>query len=268
MSELRRLIVRHRHVAPMVSALLAGMDVAVTIRDDAGEVILERGGPGAGELRHDVVVEGETLGTVEGGRNARGLASVLSYAAARERDKRSLANEALERYRELSLIYDLAAAIGIHSRLEPIVDTAVLELGRLPNDPIGFLLLRTADGSLVPPPGMDQAGTIVRARTGEGIIGAVADAGVAELVERTVDDARATEDERTVGTIVVAPLRSEERTIGVVGAGGYGGVFRAADLKVVTAVAALAGPAIARALSLSGGLPAAGPRTAGGGAGA
>ena len=38
MSELRRLIVRHRHVAPMVSALLAGTDAAVTIRDAEGEV--------------------------------------------------------------------------------------------------------------------------------------------------------------------------------------------------------------------------------------
>ena len=32
MSELRRLIVRHRHVAPMVSALLAGT-VAVRVSD-------------------------------------------------------------------------------------------------------------------------------------------------------------------------------------------------------------------------------------------
>ena len=48
MSELRRLIVRHRHVAPMVSALLAGTDAAVTIRDAEGEVVLERDGHGRG----------------------------------------------------------------------------------------------------------------------------------------------------------------------------------------------------------------------------
>lgn len=251
MSELRRLIVRHRHVAPMVSALLAGMDAAVTIRDEADQVILERAGAGGGEGRHDVTVEGEILGSVEGGRAARGLAAVLSYAAARERDKRSLANEALERYRELSLIYDLAAAIGVHARVEPIIDTAILELGRLPNDALGFVLLLNADGTLTPPSNVDQNGTIRNARMGDGIIGAVAEAGIAELVERTMDDLRANDDERTVGTIVVAPLRSDDRTIGVVGAGGFGGVFRAADLKVVTAIAALAGPAIARSLHLT-----------------
>ena len=42
MSELGRLIVRHRHVGPMVSALLAGMDTAITIRDVGGEAIIVR----------------------------------------------------------------------------------------------------------------------------------------------------------------------------------------------------------------------------------
>ena len=146
MSELRRLIVRHRHVAPMVSALLASMDAAVTIRDGEGAVILERGGPaGAGPgdpvIRQDVVVDGDMLGWVEGGRTARGIAAVLAYAAARERDKRSLANEALERYRELSLIYDLAATIGGSDTVEPVVHAAVTELSRLPHDARGFVLL-------------------------------------------------------------------------------------------------------------------------------
>ena len=252
MSELRRLIVRHRHVAPMVSALLAGTDAAVTIRDDEGGVVLERTGAGAGDGTHPVIVDGETLGTVEGGRAARGVAAVLAYAAARERDKRSLANEALERYRELSLIYDLAAAIGGDTDLASIVATATAELSRLPNDSHGFLLLLAPDGSLSPAPGAaDDAGGLGAATTrlGEGIAGSVAQAGIAELVEDAAADDRATAAERGAGSIVAAPLRAGDTTIGVVGASANGGAFRAADLKVVTAIAALAGPAIGRALA-------------------
>ena len=252
MSELRRLIVRHRHVAPMVSALLAGTDAAVTIRDAEGEVVLERTGAGAGDGVHEVTVDGETLGTVEGGRAARGVAAVLAYAAARERDKRSLANEALERYRELSLIYDLAAAIGGHTDLGSIVGTATAELSRLPHDAHGFLVLVQADGSLVAAPGAaddDGALNAVGTRLGEGIIGAIAAAGVAELIDDASADDRATASERAAGSIVAAPLRAGDATIGVVGATATGGAFRAADLKVVTAIAALAGPAIGRALA-------------------
>ncbi len=248
MSELRRLIVRHRHVAPMISALLAGTDAAVTIHDADGEVILERSGTGAGGSGHDVVVDGETLGRVEGGRSARGIAAVLAYAAARERDKRALANEALERYRELSLIYDLAATIGGHSDLPSIVGGAVEELSRLPHDARGFLLLLHADGQLWPPTDDATAGSQVRGgRRGEGIVGAVVEAGIPELVEDASLDPRATADERAGGSLIAVPLRAGDDTIGVVGATATGGPFRAADLKVVTAVAALAGPAIRRA---------------------
>lgn len=250
MSELRRLIVRHRHVAPMVSALLAGTDAAVTIRDAEGEVVLERSGAGAGEARHDVAVDGDVLGTVEGGRAARGIAAVLAYAAARERDKRSLANEALERYRELSLIYDLAAAIGGHGDLEAIVSTATAELSRLPHDARGFLLLLAPDGALRAAPGFTGTGSpIIDGRVGEGIVGAVTLAGIAELLEDAGEDERATDAERSGGSIVAAPLRADDRTIGVVGATATGGAFRAADLKVVSAIAALAGPAIGRAIA-------------------
>lgn len=249
MSELRRLIVRHRHVAPMVSALLAGTDAAVTIRDAEGEVVLEREGTGAGESRHDVAVEGETLGFVEGGRPARGIAAVLAYAAARERDKRSLANEALERYRELSLIYDLAAAIGGASDVETIVSTATAELSRLPHDARGFLLLLDADGSLAPAPGSAGESPLTGARAAAGIVGDVVSAASAELVESAANDDRATDEERAAGSLVVAPLRADDLVIGAVGATATGGAFRAADLKVVTAIAALAGPAIGRALA-------------------
>ena len=253
MSELRRLIVRHRHVAPMVSALLAGTDVAVLIRDAEGGVVLERAGAGAGEARHPVTVDGEALGWVEGGRTARGVAAVLSYAAARERDKRALANEALERYRELSLIYDLAATIGGHTDLESIVGTAVAELSRLPNDARGFLLLVGADGALRPTDGTETDGPVSAGRLGEGIVGHVAASGSAEVVEDVASDARASDAERRAATVVAAPLRADDRTIGVVGATGTDGAFRAADLKVVTAIAALAGPAIGRALGAGAG---------------
>ena len=252
MSELRRLIVRHRHVAPMVSALLASLDAAVIIRDADDVVILDRGGPGGEHLgpghgRHEVAVDGDVLGTVEGGRAARGVASVLAYAAARERDKRSLANEALERYRELSLIYDLAATIGGSDTVAPVVETAVNELSRLSNDAHGFLLLADGD-ALREAPGASAGSPVTEARLGEGIVGATAAAGGAELVEDASSDPRATDAERAGGSVVVAALRSGTAVLGVVGATAASGVFRSADLKVVTAIAALAGPAIGRAL--------------------
>jgi len=253
-AELRRLLVRHRQVAPMVSALLAGTDAAVTIRSVDGELILERTGSDGDARRDafDVLAGGERIGTVEGGRSARAVAAVLSYAASRERDARALAQEALERYRELSLIYDLAGSIGSSLEVASIAGTAVAEAVRLPNAASAFLLLLSPGGRLEPVRGQTGEGDASRlwaTPLGEGIVGRVTANGSAELVDDVADDERATMAERSIGGgLVVAPLRATERTIGVIGAAtARGDTFRAADLKVITAIAALAGPAIEQA---------------------
>ena len=226
--DLNRLVRRHRHVAPMLSALLGGTQAAVRITDADGETILERDAArlaGATD-RFPIVGEGETLGWVEGDRVARAVAAVLSYAAAREADKRSLAGEALDRYRELSLVYDLAERLNAETSAEGIADIAAHEAGRL---------LRDGSGSLTTEP----AG---------GILGAVATSGVAELVSDVASDTRATEDERRFASLAVAPVTSNGRPIGVLAAGTpRQHDMSSADLKLLTAIALLVGPAIERA---------------------
>jgi GAF domain-containing protein len=226
--DLNRLVRRHRHVAPMLSALLGGTQAAVRISDAAGATILERD---AGRLtgateRFPIVVEGETLGWVEGDRVARAVAAVMSYAAAREADKRSLAGEALDRYRELSLVYDLAERLNGETTADGIADIAAHEAGRL---------LRDGEGRLV----TDAAG---------GILGAVGDSGVAELVSDVAADERATGDERRFASLAVAPVTSNGRPVGVLAAGtSRQHDLTSADLKLLTAIALLVGPAIERA---------------------
>jgi hypothetical protein len=225
----------------MVSALLAGTDAAVTIRDADGEVILDRlAAARDGTERHEITVDRDVLGTVEGGRTARAVASVLAYAAARERDKRSLATEALERYRELSLIYDLAATIGGAADETAVVAAAVRELGRLPGEPVPFVVLVDERGGLV-----GASGPFAQVALGEGVVGGAVERGEADLVDDVADEPFAAAAERGHRAIVVAPLRVDDRTIGAIGAASSTpAAFRAADLKVVAAIAALAGPAI------------------------
>jgi GAF domain-containing protein len=226
--DLNRLVRRHRHVAPMLSALLSGTQAAVRITDSRGETILERDTarlePAAD--RFPILVDGETLGWVEGDRVARAIAAVLSYAAAREADKRSLAAEALDRYRELNLVYDLAERLNAETRAGGIVDIAAHEAGRL---------FRDGSGRLV----TDPAG---------GILGSVAETGVAELVSDVSTDPRATDDERRFASLAVAPVTSSGRPIGVLAAGTpRRHELTSGDLKLLTAIALLVGPALERA---------------------
>lgn len=235
-AELRRLIVRHRHVAPMLSVLLAGTDARVTISDLDGEVILDRQGGGAGgespSERHPIVVEGQTIGWVEGPRPAASIAAVLSYAASREADKRALAAEALDRYRELSLIYELAESLGATLEVDAVASVAAEEAGRLPTGGEGFVVLRAGeDGD----------------RLSGGLLGSIME-GDPEIVNDVASDPRASEEERGMASLVAAPLRMRGERIGVIGTASSTPLeYKASDLKALSAIAALAAPTLAQA---------------------
>jgi adenylate cyclase len=236
-TDLRRLVTRHRHVAPMLAVLLAATNARVTISDDAGAVILDRqaGSAGSGDApsdRHPITVEGTIVGWVEGPRPAGAIASVLAYAAAREADKRALSREALDRYRELNLIYDLADQIGATLEVDAVAAVAVAEAGRLPSGGEGFIVLRSGpDG-----PSLDA-----------GVLGAIA-ADEPEIVNDVAADPRATEAERQWASLVAAPLRVRGERLGVVGTRSATPVeYHASDLKVLTAIASLTAPTLDQA---------------------
>ena len=244
--DLARLVVRHRHVAPMLSALLTGTNAGCRISDADGAVILEREGSGIGFEKFPIAVEGRTVGWVEGDRAGRAIAAVLSYAVARESDKRSLAREALDRYRELSLVYELADRLSGELELDAVGRIAVEEAGRLPGGGAGFLLVGDgADRALEPV--ADPAG-IGRVVIGTGIVGSIAGSAVAEEVNDVAADARATAAEREFASLIAAPIVARGRTLGVLGAASRTPVEdQAADLKLLAAIAAIVGPAIAGA---------------------
>ncbi len=251
--DLARLIVRHRHVAPMLSALLSGTNAGIRIRDDGGTVILEREATGIGFEKFPISVEGRTVGWVEGDRTGRAIAAVLSYAVARETDKRSLAREALDRYRELNLVYELADRLSGELDIDGIGRIVVGEASRLPAGGAGFLLLLDADGSLQAVGGGD-APSLAPAASGAGILGAIAASAVAEEVNDVAADPRASGTERSVASLIAAPVVVRGRTLGVLGAGSPTRLeYQAADLKLLTAIAAIAGPALAQSGALGGG---------------
>jgi len=244
-AEVRRLIVRHRHVAPMLSVLLAVTNARVTITDLDGDVILDRQAGAAPSdtavERHPILVDGAPVGWVAGPRPAGAVAAVLSYACAREADKRALAREALDRYRELNLIYDLADQIGSTLETDAVARVAVAEASRLPSGGRGFVRLRgTTGGRLETRPTEDDPDPAIDPDTG--ILGAIF-GGDAEIVNDIAADPRATAAERAYTSLVAALLRVRGDRIGVIGTISHEPLeYHASDLRLLDAIASLAAP--------------------------
>ena len=119
---------------------------------------------------------------------------MLSYACAREADKRALAREALDRYRELNLIYDLADTIGASLEVDAVARVAITEASGLPSGGRGFVLLRSGDDpDRLVAASADDASPIPAASATDGILGAVL-TGDAEIVNDVAGDPRSTAD--------------------------------------------------------------------------
>lgn len=85
-------------------------------------------------------------------------------------------------------------------------------------------------------------------RRGTGIIGAVAEAGVAEIVNDLEDDARRAVRDTTLRALIAAPLKVGERVIGVVALGSTVPMaYTAAELKLLTTLGLQAATAIENA---------------------
>ena len=83
-AELRRLIVRHRHVAPMLSSLLGGTNAAVRILDGSGTVDAKLHLAIAYLLAGDNAKAQATLKTVSGNDGTADLARLWALYARRK----------------------------------------------------------------------------------------------------------------------------------------------------------------------------------------
>lgn len=196
------------------------------------------------------------LARLVGGLTAAGspeaVDGVMSWAAARDAERRSLANEALARYTELNLLYDLAEQCA---SLDPaaVVLVATTQLRRALKRGTGVALVVDRDRRTIRPVGDDGAAVGIPPTgftVGEGIFGAIASDAEGEVVNDPADDPRAVAAEAALGALMVAPLRTAVRRCGVlVVIGEPGTEFTAGEFRLLSAVAALTAPVLDAALA-------------------
>ena len=172
---------------------------------------------------------------------------MLSYAAARETDKRALAREALDRYRELNLIYDLADSIARPPTSRPWPRSPSTRRAGCPVAASASLLLESpTPGQLTPHPIGEVGALFPEQPTTEGLLGAVF-VGDPEIVNEVAADPRLVP--RNADRVAHRrPAQGRGRPAGVIWHSVEGAAeFQAGDLKILTAIAALTAPAVSQA---------------------
>lgn len=207
---------------PAITALRAAMGPEVSIVDASGKLLLGDSSEGfsSGNGGIPVQFEGSTLGFVTGPAAPAGaLALLLAQLASRETEGRALAAEVLHLYREVNLIEQLSEQLAALLNSSAVGASALEQAQRLIPATHGSVLVASKEDGLLHHaasfgPSTDQiAGAL---GPDSRFTTSVLERGIGEIVNNCASDARALEAEKPLSALLCAPLRSGQRTVGVI----------------------------------------------------
>ncbi len=200
-----------------------------------------------------VMQDGRIVGWVAGDHQASqkfDVAALLTYLMEQESEKRALAAEVLDKYRELNLLYRLSEKLVTSPQPEAIARIALDEICPMVQVEVGMVVLkREEDEDLVI---IASCGTAYRLKEGMleagGLIERVFRSGMGELTN-DIPAQEFFEDLDIISvSLLCAPLKTEKHVLGVIlMVSERSRQFTAGDLKLLSAIAMQTAPSPALA---------------------
>lgn len=227
----------------LIEALTRDLNVSLFVTDETENTLW---GNFQADLpyHHPICLNGEMIGKIYSERAVSSLAQMLNLIASQEFEKKSLAHETLEKYEEINFLSDISHKLSTCLTSQEIMEVVIQETNKLlDNADISFMLLNeqgeldifTYQGKYC----HQSQGTI------QSIAGHVLRSGEAEIVNDVRNDPRYVGDDETIKSVICAPLKSHNQTIGVIKVRHTDSVnYTSEDLKLFTSLTTQAAAAI------------------------
>lgn len=190
-----------------------------------------------------ILIDGNQVGWVSGGSRPLALAGLIAYAAAQENEKKSLAAEVLDRYRELNLLYHLSESLGASPHPATIAGTALAAAIRIIPAWHGQILLRTGEAQTLQ--NYASHGSEYGIVPGASLVERVLATGKAELTNAVSGEEIFLQAAGQQVSVLCAPLKTEKNMLGVILlASPPEKAFTAGELKLLNTIAQQAAPMI------------------------
>ncbi|MEA5623316.1 ATP-binding protein [Nostoc sp. UHCC 0251] len=243
-----RKILNKKEVPSLVHNLVYQFNIAIDIELVDGTKLISIGEQPA-KNRYPIEVSGEIIGWVVGGEQATLLATLLSFLAKQEDEKKVLAKELLERYQEIDLFDDISTQLTTSLDTRQIAQLVLQELSQLIESSAGMILLLNADATAFEI--IAEFGVFFdhnQPEPGKGIIGNIVQSNRAELINDVQADPRL-EGQKNVSAMICVPLRAKERVLGAIAIGTpKTDSYMAEHLKLVSIFASQTAIAIDKAM--------------------
>jgi putative methionine-R-sulfoxide reductase with GAF domain len=248
---LKRLLAK-KEVSSILNDLLKVIDTPITIQDIDGKLFIDIDNDTIQPLeKYPVELASEVIGWVIGGEKASFVASLLSHLLKNELEKKTLARETLDKYKELNLIYNISERITACLDLKEVAKLVIDEARKLIAADSGSLMLlnkETKKFEVIAAFGQKYT-TKAPIEMGQGIAGNVVLTGRGEIINEVGSDPRFVKGNNRINSLICVPLQIHEQAIGVINISSEEPFnYTAADLKLFTALASQAASAIENAI--------------------
>jgi phosphoserine phosphatase RsbU/P len=248
-SGLRHLIRKRGDSAPAIAALAGAFGTSLAVEDADGELLLgEHTGDGA--ARCAVTLDGQHLGWVSGGPGAAAVAAVLGHLAAKEAERKTLANEVLHLYREVNLIYSFSEKLAATLDLDKVAGLTLDEARHLIAATDGaVMLLDEQSGRLEAAADFGRVYSRFGSRAwADGVFASILASGQGEIINDAYADPRHVPNGHAIASLICTPLRVKERVTGLIVLSSSAPVtYAAAELKLLNTLALQTASAIENA---------------------
>ncbi len=237
-------------LADVLNGIVRGMDSRISILDLGGNLLWgERAETGV--EKYPVCLQEETIGWVVGSEKAGSIARLLSHLAAKELEKKTLAAEVLDKYREITLLYNISEKIIASLDLTEVAQLVVEEARKFVKATSGAVLLiregsRVAESIFSFGEEWEAEQNTEQTWYGwEGIVSTVVSTGKGEIVNDVTADPRVATEGVWFQSLLCVPLKTREVVVGAIALGSSKPVtYMAEQLKLSSTLASQAASAI------------------------
>ena len=246
---LKKMLAKREYYS-VVSDLANSIDSSIRIEDREGRILIGDGSQKASK-KYPVEVAGELIGWVIGSQKASGLAALLSHLANKEFEKKTLANELLDQYREITLLHDISHKITAILDLKEVAKLVIDEAKRLIAATSGsVILINQSNSNIEIVASFGKEGDAkTTAKLSKIIIDNLLLTDRGEIVNDILSDSRFEGIEAPESSLIYLPLKTKNRVIGAIELSSKTLVaYTSKDLKLLSMLASQASSAIEVAL--------------------
>jgi len=259
-------IILKGEVLSLLRGLVTPTTYPMTIEDHAGKILVDDLGiinNDQGEqikpditnskiLKTPILLGEETLGWVIGIEQVEQVANFLSYLADREFERKTLAADALDKYREISLLYTISGKMSNCLDVKEISTLVIEEASKLISSTSASVMLHNESTNcleIISAKGTAETIKHLNFLANQGIAGHVFNTGKPELVNDVTQDPRYMANENECYALICVPILTKDKTLGVVNISNAAQInYTSQDLKLFTALVTQASGAIENAI--------------------